>query len=143
VVRLEDYPIRRILTSPTLRCHQTLQPLARDCHLRVEREVAFGVDAERARVLALLEDLRDQDAVVCTHGEVIEQVLTRLVADGLMVDQPLEWPKGSTWLLDGANGRFTHARYLPPLALGRSSERGIWHVGRRERHISKKGELDR
>jgi phosphohistidine phosphatase SixA len=117
VVRLEDYPIRRILTSPALRCRQTLQPLARDCGLCIEPEVTFGVDAELARVLALLEDLRLRDAVVCTHGEVIEQVLNRLVADGLTVDQPLQWPKGSTWLMDSANGRFTHARYLPPCPL--------------------------
>ena len=54
---------------------------------------------------------------MCTHGEVIGQVLTRLVADGLAVDQPLQWAKGSTWLLDGANGRLTHARYLQPLVL--------------------------
>ena len=65
----------------------------------------------------MLEDPRLADAVVCTHGEVIGQVLTRLVADGLAVDQPLAWPKGSTWLLHGANGRPPHARYLPPLAL--------------------------
>jgi hypothetical protein len=99
-----DYPIRRILTSPTLRWHQTLQPLAPDCHLRVEREVASGVDAERARVLALLEVLRAQDAVVCTHGEVIKQVLTRLVADGLMVDRPSEWPKGRPGCWTGPTG---------------------------------------
>jgi hypothetical protein len=55
--------------------------------------------------------------VVCTRGEVIGQVLARLVADGLAVDQPLQWAKGSTWLLDGANGRLTHARYLQPLVL--------------------------
>jgi hypothetical protein len=54
---------------------------------------------------------------VCTHGQVISQVLTWLVTDGLAVDQPLQWPQGSTWLLDGANGRLTHARYLPPLVL--------------------------
>ena len=79
--------------------------------------MTLGVDADLGRVLALLEAPRLQDTVVCTHGEVIGQVLTRLVADGLAVDQPLAWPKGSTWLLDGANRRFTHARYLPPLAL--------------------------
>jgi hypothetical protein len=48
---------------------------------------------------------------------VIGHILTRLVADGLAVDQPLQWPKGSTWLLDGTNGRLTHARSLPPLVL--------------------------
>jgi hypothetical protein len=54
---------------------------------------------------------------VCTHGELIGQVLTRLVTDGLAVDQSLQWPKGSTWLLDGTSGRLTHARHLPPLVL--------------------------
>ena len=117
VTRLEDFPIERILTSPTLRCHQTVQPLARDRRLRIEPERAFGVDADLARVLALLQDPRLQDAVVCTHGEVIGQVLNLLVADGLAVDQPLQWPKGSSWLLDGANGQLTRARYLPPLLL--------------------------
>ena len=117
VIGLDDYPIERILTSPTLRCQQTVEPLARDRRLRIEHEVALGVDADLARVLALLEDLRLQNTVVCTHGELIGQVLTWLVADGLTVDQPLQWPKGSTWLLDGANGRLTHARYLPPLIL--------------------------
>ena len=117
VARLEDYPIERILTSPTLRCQQTVGPLARDRRLRLDAEVTLGVDADLGRVLGLLEDPRLQDTVVCTHGEVIGQLLTRLVADGLVVDQPLAWPKGSTWLLEGANRRFTHARYLPPLAL--------------------------
>jgi phosphohistidine phosphatase SixA len=117
VIGLDDYPIGRILTSPTLRCQQTVQPLARDRRLRIEHEVALGVDADLARVLGLLEDPRLQDTVVCTHGELIGQVLTRLVTDGLAVDQPLQWAKGSTWLLDGTSGRLTHARYLPPLVL--------------------------
>jgi hypothetical protein len=68
-------------------------------------------------VLGLLGHLQAQDAVVCTHGEVIGQVLARLVTDGLVVDQPLVWPKGSTWLLDGADGHFAVGRYLPPLQL--------------------------
>jgi 8-oxo-dGTP diphosphatase len=30
VFRLEDYPVDRILSGPTRRCQQTVQPLARD-----------------------------------------------------------------------------------------------------------------
>jgi broad specificity phosphatase PhoE len=118
LVRLEDYPVGWILSSPTVRCQQTVQPLAVDRHLRIESRPALGVAADLAVVLGLLKDLQAQDAVVCTHGEVIGQVLVRLVADGLAVDQPLAWPKGSTWLLDGPDGRFTVGRYLPPLRLG-------------------------
>ena len=117
LVRLEDYPLERILSSPTVRCQQTVQPLARDRYLRVECHPSLGVDADLAVVLALLGDLQAQNAVVCTHGEVIGQVLARLVVDGLTVDQPLVWPKGSSWLLEGVDGRFGFGRYLPPLQL--------------------------
>jgi len=117
VVRLEDYPIGRILSSPTVRCQQTVQPLAHDRRLPIEPTPALAVETDPAVVLALLKDPRVPDAVLCTHGEVIGQLLVRLAADGLAVDQPLAWPKGSTWLLHGANGRLTLARYLPPLPL--------------------------
>jgi broad specificity phosphatase PhoE len=117
VFRLSDYPIERLLTSPTVRCRQTVQPLAHDRRLPIEPAPALAATAGLGEVLTLLEGPELQDAVLCTHGEVIGQVLVRLVADGLAVDQPLAWPKGSTWLLDGANGQVKVARYLPPLSL--------------------------
>src|SRR5215212_7441628 len=43
VFRLEDYPVERILSSPTLRCYQTVEPLARDRLLRIETVPALGV----------------------------------------------------------------------------------------------------
>ena len=64
LVRLEDYPLERILSSPTVRCQQTVQPLARDRYLGVECHPALGVDADLAVVLALLGDLQAQNAVV-------------------------------------------------------------------------------
>jgi broad specificity phosphatase PhoE len=117
LVGLEDYPIGRILSSPAVRCQETVQPLANDRHLHVEPLPALGVAADPAVVLALLGDLQVQDAVVCTHGEVIGEVLLRLVMAGLAVDHPLTWPKGSTWLLEAAGGQFRFGRFLPPLPL--------------------------
>jgi phosphohistidine phosphatase SixA len=118
LVRLEDYPVGRILSSPALRCQQTVQPLADDRLLGIELLPALGVAADPAAVLALLVDAQAQDAVVCTHGEVIGEVLLRLVMEGLEVDHPLTWPKGSTWLLDDAGGgRLRFGRYLAPLHL--------------------------
>jgi hypothetical protein len=37
---------------------------------------------------------------------------------------PLDWPKGSTWLLDWASQRQVRAHYLAPLALGGRVESG-------------------
>ena len=124
VVRLEDYPVERILSSPTVRCHQTVQPLARDRLLEIEEVAALGVDAGPGEVLALFWDRGLQDAVLCTHGETIGRLFGQLVADGLAAAVPLEWPKGSTWLLQRTSQPRVRARYLAPLALGGRVEIG-------------------
>jgi broad specificity phosphatase PhoE len=117
VVRLEDYPVDRILSSPTVRCQQTVQPLARDRLLGIEPVAALGVDAGPDETLELLWDRRLRNAVLCTHGETIGRLLVQLAAQGLVGQEPLRWPKGSTWLLQHTDRRQVHARYLSPLAL--------------------------
>jgi phosphohistidine phosphatase SixA len=118
VVRLEDYPIERILCSPTLRCQQTVEPLARDRMLRIESDPALGVGTTPAQLLTLFWDLELRNSVLCTHGEGIGLLLTRLIADALQVEDPLDWPKGSTWLLQRTDQRQVRGRLLAPLVLG-------------------------
>ena len=134
VVRLEDYPIDRILSSPTLRCQQTVQPLARDRFLDVEPVAALGVDAGPAQLRALFWNRALRDAVLCTHGETIARLFAELVLDGLVVDglvveslleDPLDWPKGSTWLLQRGEGRRVYGRFVAPLALERFQRTGL------------------
>jgi 8-oxo-dGTP diphosphatase len=115
VVRLEDFPVERILCSPTLRCRQTVEPLARDRLLRIETVPALGVDAGPAQLLALFWDLELRNSVLCTHGEGIGLLLTRLLAGALVVEDPLDWPKGSTWLLERINEGQVRGRFLAPL----------------------------
>jgi 8-oxo-dGTP diphosphatase len=117
VVRLEDYPVDRILCSPTLRCYQTVEPLARDRLLQIETVPELGVDTTPAQLLALFWDLELRNSVLCTHGEGIGLLLTRLIADALLVEDPLDWPKGSTWLLERLNRRQVRGRFLGPLVL--------------------------
>jgi broad specificity phosphatase PhoE len=115
VVRVEDYPVDRILWGPTLRCRQTVEPLARDRLLPVEPVPTLGVEPSPAQLLALFWDLELQNSVVCTHGEAIGLLLTRLLADVLLVEGPLDWPEGSTWLLERTDSRQVRGRYLAPL----------------------------
>jgi phosphohistidine phosphatase SixA len=126
VVRLQDYPIDRILSSPTLRCQQTAQPLAWDRFLDVEVVAALGVDAGPAQLRALFWNRALRDAVLCTHGETIGRLFAELVVEGLVVEGlvvesllegPLDWPKGSTWLLQRTEQRRVYGRFLAPLAL--------------------------
>ena len=115
VVRLEDYPVDRILCSPTLRCHQTVEPLARERLLRIEAVPALGVDASPAQLLDVFWDLELRNSVLCTHGEGIGRLLTRLLAGVLVAEDPLDWPKGSTWLLERIDGGQIRGRFLAPL----------------------------
>jgi broad specificity phosphatase PhoE len=117
VVRLEDYPVDRILSSPTLRSQQTVQPLADDRFLKVEPLAALGVDTGPTQLRAVFWDRGLGNVVLCTHGEMIGWLLTQLVADGLVVEDRLDWPMGSTWLLQRTDPGQVYGRLLAPLAL--------------------------
>lgn len=56
--------------------------------------------------------------VLCTHGEVIHDMQTRLENEepaGFAGFGPASLrEKGSVWVLDRAEGRFTAPRHLPP-----------------------------
>jgi 8-oxo-dGTP diphosphatase len=116
LTQLRDYRITRILSSPALRCLETVEPLARRRGLTVERTELLDVDADPAALVALLVDPVAADAVLCSHGELIGTALRRLAEDDTDADS-LVWPKGSTWVLEVDGGQVTHRRYLPPLRL--------------------------
>ena len=117
LARLRDYPITRILTSPALRCVQTVEPLSLRRAVPVEVVDALRVDTPADRLLELVTDPALESAVLCGHGEQIGGLVRQLADSGLLLDEPLRWAKGSTWVLDTNQGRVVDARYLPPLRL--------------------------
>jgi broad specificity phosphatase PhoE len=115
VPALAEFPIGRVVSSPTARCVQTVEPLARIRGLRVETDPDLAVDASPAAVAELVARLSRDAAVLCTHGEVISAYLGGLLANGLPPPPgPVRWQKGSVWVLDGPGSEPTAARYLPP-----------------------------
>ena len=122
VIRLEDCPVDRILSSPILRCQQTVQPLGRDRFLDVEPQDWLGVDASPTQLRALIRDRALRNALLCTDGETIGRLFAELVVDGLVVqsalEAPLDWPKGSTWLLQRTEQGQVYGRFFAPLSLG-------------------------
>jgi broad specificity phosphatase PhoE len=119
VPQYRDRPVATILSSPSLRCQQTVQPLAEQRHLPVGLEGRLDVDAKAEDAAALLHPDLD-DVVLCTHGELIGQLLGLLRARGAPIDQDAQWPKGSTWLLRLNGDRVAEATYLPPWGPPRS-----------------------
>jgi phosphohistidine phosphatase SixA len=123
VRRLDDYAVKRILSSPALRCLQTVAPLARQRLVPVEPFPALGLDSDLGELLDMIWEGKVRDAVLCGHGETIGEILHRLIRDGGFDAREPQWPKGSTWLLQHlGRGRVT-GRYLPPLA----HDPGPWH----------------
>jgi len=108
-------PLSRILSSPYLRCVQTVEPLAASKALKVEEEDDLA-EGQSAAAVALARSLAGDNVAVCTHGDVIAEILVTL-ADEDRVDlgpNPRQ-AKGSVWVLDGGNGSFASARYIPPV----------------------------
>ena len=105
--------IDKILSSGYLRCVQTVEPLASRRNLPVEpvKELEEGAGGES--VLRLVQKFRGRNVVLCTHGDVMEELLERLIAQGLVQRARANMEKGSTWVLEEKDGKVTGARYLP------------------------------
>jgi len=70
--------VLRIVSSPYTRCVETVEPLAAELGLEVERHerLAEGAGAAAAELL------RDAGVVACTHGDVIHALLGRHMKKG-------------------------------------------------------------
>jgi 8-oxo-dGTP diphosphatase len=113
VERFEGLEIARIVSSPLVRCVQTVEPLAEARGLKVEAtpELAEGVDLETA--LGFVWSLDPEPVVVCGHGREIE-ALVRAAREWGANLQGSGIAKGSVWVLDRQHGAVVSARYLPP-----------------------------
>jgi broad specificity phosphatase PhoE len=114
VEQLAGQPVRRILSSPAVRCLQTVRPLAGRLGLAIEPDDRLGVDGATGDVLELLAAPALRQAVVCTHGEVIGRVFAELQGAGLAMPAKPRWPKGSTWVLERDGSRAWSGRFLAP-----------------------------
>jgi 8-oxo-dGTP diphosphatase len=108
--------VKRLLSSPAVRCVDTLRPLGEAIGLEVTIDDRLAERAHAPGVLDLISEVGAAPAALCSHGDVIPDLLDLLVHRGLTPDDPLRWQKGSTWELDWDGKRITGARYLPPPA---------------------------
>src|SRR3954452_23548577 len=72
---VDDIRVRALLTSPSTRCLQTLLPLSHVTSLDVETVAGLSLHGDPSLLLAWLMSADSDGVVVCTHGEVIEDVL--------------------------------------------------------------------
>ncbi len=96
---LSRYRPQRVLSSPFIRCCETVQPIAEALDLPVESidELAEGNGADAVK---LVRRMAGESAVLCTHGDVASEIL------GSLVPQPdaasrsdLRLQKGEVWVI--------------------------------------------
>lgn len=88
--------VRRIVSSPSLRCMETVQPLADKVGLDVVTEKLLLPRGNLAALAELLASEEFQGAVVCTHREVLVPLLTSWrEAGSVRVPADVHTPKGA------------------------------------------------
>jgi 8-oxo-dGTP diphosphatase len=90
--------VATLVSSPFLRCTQTLRPLAKAVGASVETDDRLGEGHSYREVLELLANLPDF-AVVCSHGDIIPDTMSALERRGCEFTTPPDWRKASVWVL--------------------------------------------
>lgn len=116
---LADRRVTHIVSSPYVRCVQSVEPLAARLGLPVDECDVLAEGADTAEVLRLLDKVAAEDAVLCTHGDVLRALLDHVRAEGVKVRRrngapPME--KGSVWELEVKRGTVVKATYHRPPA---------------------------
>lgn len=116
---IAHFEIGSVISADYRRCRETVAPLAEVFGLAVTldpllSEVGYPGREQEAVSLLRRQGDADHDAVVCSQGDVIADLLARLAgADGYPLESPIRNRKGSTWALSiDADGRLVAADYL-------------------------------
>ena len=112
VVQLKQDPVEAVMSSPFVRCMQTVEPLARARGLAVEPRAELEEGKGTAPLMRLIGKASGRSLVLCTHGDIVESLLDELVHAGVIhrADAAAN-EKGGTWVLEPAGDRIKSASY--------------------------------
>lgn len=111
----ENERFDRVVSSPYVRCMETVVPLAAEHGLPIEPHAALEEGAPIGDTLALLVECAPGGAVFSSHGDVIPELLGYLHAhEHLELGDDPRCAKGSVWVLDTKpDGTVIDATYWP------------------------------
>ena len=105
--------VTRIVSSPFVRCRETVEPLAQRTGVDIELADALAEGASLAESLQLVEKVAGDTAVLCSHGDVLGNLLNHYARIGVALgDDRLE--KASVWVLEVVDGEVRAAHYVAP-----------------------------
>ena len=102
-----------VVSSPYLRCIQTVQPLADLLGVAIETtdDLAEGRSGDAA--LSMVQTW-PEGTVLCSHGDVLQDLVWLLAASGAPVDPRIPFQKGAVLRLERDGTAISAARYDPP-----------------------------
>lgn len=111
----------RVISSPALRCVQTVQPFANRRNLSIELSEQLSRDAGLAAAdlchHLLSSESDDSTVVLCTHREVLLELLPQLSKEfGHKLGHRPPGAKGGSWILRFRAGKIDKVDYRPPAA---------------------------
>ena len=112
--RLAPEGIDRIVTSPYVRCRQTVEPLAAELGLAIEEAEALAEGSSQTALADLADRLVGSNAVLCGHGDTIPALLEAFARQGLGLPPLYDVKKGSIWIVEFEAGEPRRACYEPP-----------------------------
>jgi phosphohistidine phosphatase SixA len=104
--------VRSVKSSPYIRCMETVAPLAAAVGLAVEEDARLAEGAGPDWALSQLASVAG--SVLCTHGDVMAEIVQLLTDEHIPTKGGMQWAKAGTWAFDLISGRIVAARYLPP-----------------------------
>lgn len=114
--RLSEYAPVALVSSPAVRCRETLEPLAERCGLVVVSEPKLYEELPYEIALDYVMGVADR-TVLCSHGDVIPAIIDALVRRGMHVEGMRDSRKASVWVLDRDGDTFTRGLVWPPPSL--------------------------
>ncbi len=103
-----------IASSPFVRCRETVEPLAASTALEIVADERLAEGAGPYGALSLVRESAATGGVLCSHGDVITELLARLERSGVDLGNEPSCEKGSIWALELDGEQIASARYLPP-----------------------------
>ncbi len=108
-----ELTVSSIWSSPMTRCVQTVQPVSEAQGVEITEDEAFNEPAPAVEAIERLGQIDvGGDVVVCSHGNLIPEIISWLVErDGLSA-HGRGCEKGSIWRLRRDGPRWSQATYL-------------------------------
>ena len=112
--RFGDEPFVQVMSSPFVRCVQTVTPLADALGLRVQLrdDLAEGQPPSYLEK-AILEAEGEGSTAICVHGVTLRALLDDLMERGIARRVKQASKKGATWVLEVRDGAIVSARHVP------------------------------